>query len=222
MSFSWENNRKEAPLQGTDGFWGGTGGGLGVAPVGKASADWASLTTGQSYLSGKIYRDNSNNMMYLYYYAQSRINQNSGTALGGQNAQFVSQYQEQVKFYAVGGGGGGRGENSPGGGGGGGFYTSNWVPIGDGVTVNCTAGEAGVGGYSQNNPNAPAMQTGGGQDGNNSQVQWTGNFVGEASSGKAGTVANTSTAPGLGQPGNGSVSTNNTGATVVLLSLIHI
>ena len=52
MSSSWENYRKESPIQGTNGFWGGTGGGLvtGAGEINKENADWSALTTGQSYI----------------------------------------------------------------------------------------------------------------------------------------------------------------------------
>ena len=107
MSSSWENYRKESPIQGTNGFWGGTGGGLvgGGGGEQKENTDWASLTTGQSYMNGKIYRDNGNNMMYLYYYGAGRTQQTS-TTISALSTNFTAQAQDQIKMYCVGGGGG--------------------------------------------------------------------------------------------------------------------
>ena len=129
---------------------------LGAGAAGE-TFDWEALSTGDSYQSGRVKKQNATTFQ-IWYYPASRKGSSVTTSMSNLSGSFQVRGQSNMRIYLVGGGGGGTGENAVGGSGGGGLQITSFTPT-DLETFNFTVGIGGRGGWSQSSSEFSGMPT---------------------------------------------------------------
>ena len=126
-------------------------------PSGGGTGDWGGLSTGDSYQSGLVKKQNATTFQ-IWYYPASRKGSSATTSMSNLSGSFQVRGQSNMRIYLVGGGGGGTGENAVGGSGGGGLQITSFTPT-DLETFNFVVGIGGRGGWSQSGSAFSGMPT---------------------------------------------------------------